>query len=373
MKLTYIANIRLPTERAHGIQIMSMAEAFADAGAEVTLAVSKRKTAITEDPFAFYGIKKNFKLERLSAFDLTHYGHIFRAFAYHLERLTFTRSAVAYAKKNPADIFYTRDELTFIRFAKNNLPVVYEMHSLSNKLSFYTEAFKRAKKIIVISSGLKEALVKHGVAENKILIAHDGVDLAKFSTDISKEKAREKFSISRDAFVALYAGLLDEWKGYHTLLESSHEMRRENVNVVIAGGKPEHIQELARKYPDVQFIGFRKYEEMPALHKAADVIIIPNSAKFDISRLYTSPLKLFQAMASGVPIAASDIPSLKEILSEKTAFFFSPDNPTSLAQAVISIKNRYSEALAKAQTAHDDVRQYSWLARAKAIISTLND
>ena len=54
MKLYYIANARIPTEKAHGVQIMKMCEAFVDAGHEVKLIVPKRKNPIQEDPFAYY-------------------------------------------------------------------------------------------------------------------------------------------------------------------------------------------------------------------------------------------------------------------------------------------------------------------------------
>ena len=74
MKLLYIANIRLPTEKAHGLQIMQNCEAFADAGAEVTLWIARRFNTpelrgIT-DVWAHYGVKRNFGLRRLPCIDL---------------------------------------------------------------------------------------------------------------------------------------------------------------------------------------------------------------------------------------------------------------------------------------------------------------
>ncbi len=65
MQILYAAAIRLPTEKAHGAQIMHTCEALADAGAEVTLAVPGRATDIKEDPFAYYRIEENFSLEAL--------------------------------------------------------------------------------------------------------------------------------------------------------------------------------------------------------------------------------------------------------------------------------------------------------------------
>ncbi|MBZ0290848.1 MAG: hypothetical protein K8I30_24690, partial [Anaerolineae bacterium] len=68
-KLLYIANIRMPTEKAHGLQIAQNCEAFADAGAEVELWVAQRvntsELGAVKDIWTHYGIKRNFTLRRI--------------------------------------------------------------------------------------------------------------------------------------------------------------------------------------------------------------------------------------------------------------------------------------------------------------------
>ena len=76
MKILYIANIRLPTEKAHGIQIMKMCEAFADIGHKVELIVPWRFNFIKIEPFEYYGVKKNFKITKLPSLDLVWLGRI---------------------------------------------------------------------------------------------------------------------------------------------------------------------------------------------------------------------------------------------------------------------------------------------------------
>src|SRR4051812_30948237 len=74
MKLLYIASIRLPTEKAHGLQIVQNCEAFADAGAAVTLWVARRfntaELRAVGDVWAHYGVKRNFVLRRIPCIDL---------------------------------------------------------------------------------------------------------------------------------------------------------------------------------------------------------------------------------------------------------------------------------------------------------------
>ena len=76
MKLLYVAPIRLPTEKAHGIQIMETCAALSRAGAEVELVVPDRKTHIQEDAFQYYNIKERFRITRLHAPDTVSYGRV---------------------------------------------------------------------------------------------------------------------------------------------------------------------------------------------------------------------------------------------------------------------------------------------------------
>lgn len=88
-----------------------------------------------------------------------------------------------------------------------------------------------------------------------------------------------------------------------------------------------------QRFPHVSFLGERPYKELPINQRAADVLVIPNTARTAISARFTSPLKAFAHMASDVPIVASDVPSIREALSETNAFFFAPDDARSLADA----------------------------------------
>jgi glycosyltransferase involved in cell wall biosynthesis len=105
---------------------------------------------------------------------------------------------------------------------------------------------------------------------------------------------------------------------------------------------------------------------MPVWQKAADVLVIPNTAKEKISKYYTSPMKLFEYLASEKPIAASNIPSIKEIYESEPVHFFNPDDAVSLANIINSIltieynKNEYSSP-------RKFIKYHSWVNRAKRI------
>jgi len=73
MKLLYIANVRIPTEKAHGLQIMMMCENFSLAGASVELIIPSRinKDLKNIDPFVFYDVKSDFKIKKIRSLDPT--------------------------------------------------------------------------------------------------------------------------------------------------------------------------------------------------------------------------------------------------------------------------------------------------------------
>ena len=111
---------------------------------------------------------------------------------------------------------------------------------------------------------------------------------------------------------------------------------------------------------------------MPLYLKSANILVIPNSASSKISSEYTSPLKLFEYMASGCPIVASNLPSLREVLDEKNCVFAKPDNPESFKEAIEKVLNDIEFSSSIAKKALEDVSSYSWEDRAKNILKIIS-
>src|SRR5687768_11553111 len=106
MKIKYIANIRLPTEKAHGVQIMKMCEAFALAGADVELIVPRRRSIIHEDPFTYYGVRKNFSITKLFTVDLI---GVIPRLGFWVESIFFSLSLILHLRAQKSAIFYSRN------------------------------------------------------------------------------------------------------------------------------------------------------------------------------------------------------------------------------------------------------------------------
>jgi glycosyltransferase involved in cell wall biosynthesis len=369
MKLIYIANVRIPTEKAHGLQIMKMCEAFAGANNEVELVISRRINHIKKDPFEYYGVRKNFKITKLPCLDLIildkYIGHL----GMWLESISFNLFVFPYTFFKKADIIFTRDKFFLpLSFFRKNL--VFEVHALPRNYFIYERFIKRCKKIITITQGLKNSLIEKGVYKNNILVAPDGVDLEKFNVSLNKEECRKKLNLPTDKKIVLYAGHLYKWKGVDILAEAS-KFLPENYIVYFVGGTEEDIRRFKSAYltfGNIKIIGHRPYPEIPYWLKAADVLVLPNSGKEKISQEWTSPIKLFEYMASGTPIIASNLPSIREIINNKNAFLVSPDDPRNLADVIKRAISDKEMATFLSKNSFNDINRYTWVKRAANIL-----
>lgn len=198
----------------------------------------------------------------------------------------------------------------------------------------------------------------------------DGVDVEKFVPSETKEESRKRLGLLADQSVVLYIGRLDGWKGLETLYAASTLLSKD-VQVVVIGGAAQEISALKTAHPHIRFVGPRPYEELPNNMVAADVLVLPNTAKKAISARYTSPLKLFAYMTSGVPIVASDLPSIREVVDEELVFLIPADEPEALARGIATALASRDEGFRRAEKARQDVRAYDWSYRGDHILAVL--
>src|SRR3989344_1407601 len=365
MKITYIANIRFPTERAHGVQIAKTCEAFVHIGNEVALWVPRRHTNISEDPASYYGLRASFPVRRLFTIDSVAWGRV----GFFLESTLFALSVFVETRRAKADIYYCRGEIVVAILNLFGVPVVWESHTGAWGL-FGKFAAQRARRMVVISNGLKEFYVEKGIAASKILVAPDGVDLDVSEILNSKESARTRLAIPLDAKVALYVGGIGKEKGTDVMFAAAERLPRE-ITMVIIGDGQEKLGSLKERFPRMLFLGSRPYRELGSNLAAADVLVLPSTALNVVSARFTSPLKLFAYMTSQVPIVASDVPSIREILDDDTTFWFRADDPADLASAIRRVFDEPELAAHKGLRALQEVRQYAWDVRAKRIVAFL--
>ena len=322
MRLTYIANLRLPTEKAYGIQIAKTCEAFASVATtnnqqpttnnfnfEVELIAPTRKNNIKKDFFEYYEVKRNFKFKIVWAPDFYWPGKLDKI-AVNLKNFVSAILLCLYALTQKEAVIYTRDEWPayFLRFFKKN--IIFEAHNFSsNRKLFYRRFRRRGARIVVISGGLKDDFVSFGFPENNLLIAPDGVDLDEFGIDTTKEEARKRFDLPLGKKIAVYTGHLYPWKGVGILLEVAEYLHKSNVNyqILIFGGTKKDISDFELNiHPSIRYLiktkGMIPHQEVAYILRAADCALLTGKETESISAKYTSPLTMFEYMALGWPI-----------------------------------------------------------------------
>lgn len=346
--MIYIANIRIGSERAHAIQVRSMVAALA-ATLPVTLILPRRGT--WEDP----GLPAMVHIVRIPVPDTVAWGRL----GFWLEYLCFALFSGVYAALARGDVV-TREYLCAILPAFVGKRVLWESHRGEWNAGVRL-ALSLGARIVAISGGLRDFYKARGVAEGRITVLHDAIDPSLFERPEPKARSRERLGLPQNARIAMYIGGLDAWKGVGTLCEAKAYLP--DVEVVLIGGSEAELVPLRREHPHVRFLGHRPYAELADNQAAADVLVLPNTAKEAISSSYTSPMKLFAYMTSGIPIVASDLPSLREVLDESCALLVTPDDPQALAQGIMRAFEGGSAALA--QEAKRRSLRYTWDARAQ--------
>ena len=376
MKIIYIANSRIPTTKAHGFQIIKMCEAFSNAGAGVELWAPKRFNPIKEDSFRYYNIRETFTIKKIAVIDLIPLSRYLGFIANFIESFSFAVFTVVALSRRDFDIIYSRDQFTLWFLSFFNKKFIYEIHSFPRHAALYRRIWKKAHKIIVITSALKNLVIKEGIPENKILIAPDAVDLKIFeSINADKDELRAELNLPKDSFLVGYVGkfkTLEMEKGIKTMIEAL-PLSGNETKMVFVGGEESEIKEykmFSNRFnvlPQCIFISYQPHAKVIRYIKAMDALVIPFPNKSHYA-FYASPLKLFEYMASGRPIIASDLPALREILNDKNALFFKPDDAPDLARAIKMLKSSQMLGYHLSQQALADVKEYTWDKRAQRIL-----
>ncbi len=373
MKIVYIANIRLPTEKAHGIQIMNMCNAFASLGHEVTLIVPARNSHITADPFEYYDVLKRFSIIRTWTLDTVSWGR----FGFLLQSFTFLLSSVYVTHHLRPLLVYGRDELILScisRFA----PVVWETHTgAHNKAVAYL--LSKGTKIVAITQGLKNFYVEQGASTDSILVAHDAVDLDRFRAVDSSTALRQRYAIADNAMVVGYVGkykTVGHSKGLDELIEAFFENTKtsSHLHLLIVGPDADETvmiegftKRVGLSKEEYTIVSHVKSQEVPGYLSVCDILVMNYPAVAHFSK-FMSPLKLFEYMASGKAIIASDLPSIREVVSEKEVYFVRPENHEDLVKAIEILSTSRDYRIRIGSAVRELSQKYSWSSRARSIL-----
>jgi len=392
-RLDYLANIRLPTEKAHGLQIMQNCEAFAQSGLQVTLWAARRRNtaayAPLTDVWAHYGVQPCFDLRRVPCLDLMPLaaGHTtFTHLAFYLQQFTYTLVLLLRLVFRRADIYYSRDALTLfaLSFIKPRARLAYEVHMLGAGRAgqwLQRQVVRRVGTVIPITRKLAEDLsARTGRPLDHFHVAHDGIRRGRFLNMPAQAEARRTIGWPAHAFIVGYVGRLQTMssdKGVGTLVEALRQLGDVALGLVggpddMAAALRQHWLEQGMPADHFLYAGQVAPEQVPLYLAALDVCVIPSPWTPHFA-YYTSPMKLFEYMAARRPIIASDLPSTAEVVRhEHTALLFPPSDSTALAAAIQRLRDDPALRTQLADQAYADVmNHYTWESRARMILAAI--
>lgn len=212
-----------------------------------------------------------------------------------------------------------------------------------------------ARGVVVVSEHVRRT---YAHAARAMVVVHDAVDLRRFAVVLDKPAARKEFDVAPETPLVVYTGSVSRLKGLHYVYAAAAALPK--VRFICAGRV---VGDAGEPPPNVELLGHRNQGELPALLRAADVLMLPHPDN-DFSQ---SPLKLFEYMASGTPIVSTRLASICEVLSDRNSVLVKPNSAEALAAGITAVLEDPAGAAARAAVAREDVAAHTWEARGNTI------
>jgi glycosyltransferase involved in cell wall biosynthesis len=216
-------------------------------------------------------------------------------------------------------------------------------------------------------------IVPAWVPRDRILEVEWGADTERFHPG-----ARPEVPVPRtpDDTIAIFAGAFRTWHGAIKLVDAVARLRargEHTLKAVFVGGGPELARTVraAQGLEGVTFLGEVVHDEMPGLLAAADIGVAP----FDLAAhaplalgFYWSPLKVFEYMASGLPVVAPSIGRLRRIVNDgEEGILYDADDPEGLSRALRQLLDPGRRKRLGRSARARAVRDFSWKGHCSAL------
>lgn len=370
----FVLHGRMPTEKAHGLQIAQTMEALIEKDVYTTLWIPRRGNTLTLDVGFYYDLRTTVPVRVFSVPNFLLLPRFFGQLRFWLDAFGFFLT-LAFTRVDREGVYYTRNpELAWL-FTLKGASVWYEAHLFPASKAWLLKFFlAHVDGIMANSEGTARAFVEHGF--QNVHVVRNGVDIERFFSAPEREEARTLLGLPPDKTIVMYVGAFYAWKGVPLLLEAwrQHFAERDDLSLVLVGGSENDLMkngglEAYRSLENVLLVDHASLGKVPVYLSAADILMLPNIPSSAESVHYTSPIKLFEYMASGRPIVAADLPSIREVLSEETAIVFTAGDTEALARGIAHALRSPREAGQIGEQARKRVGAYSWSARAQLLLN----
>lgn len=245
--------------------------------------------------------------------------------------------------------------------------LVARIAGIKNRIAFYrrsSNAFKETPFRLVYSKFLNRLVYIHATkilsnsqyaldfffkyrkpGDERFKIIPNGVDASKFQTKETKEDARRYFKIPENSFVIGHVGRYDPAKNHETIFKVASILTKRFTNIVFLfcgreTNSPEFLAQLKTHEIENASFPLGLQVNLPLVYKTMDLFYFPSVTE-------GQPNALIEAMMAGIPVVASEIPPIKEVIPERGYLFLL--NPLKEVDAVNVLSEIY---LGNLETSH---------------------
>lgn len=198
-------------------------------------------------------------------------------------------------------------------------------------------AAQKASAVITVDTNLKNQIIARShIDSSKVTVLKNAVDSELFSPPVNKSSCKRQLGFNSDDYLTLVLRRLVPKNGVKYAIMALALLQQKQVKLLIAGDGPEKtsLERLVSSYnlkDQVIFWGAVPHEKTPSLLQAADLALIPSVPHANV--IEATSISALEAMACSLPIIASSIGGLVELLAPDAAYLIPPNDSQALARA----------------------------------------
>ncbi len=236
------------------------------------------------------------------------------------------------------------------------------------------EVFSCATTVVAVSSEVANYIRQRGGVTTPVEVMTNAVDEERFHPAVAPADLKE----ARGRCVIGFCGTLKAWHGVEILIEAFRDLSRRfaGLHLLIIGDGP--IKEWLQGYTcgaaleqNVTLAGWVEHDDVAALLARSDILVAPYP---ELEDFYFSPLKLFEYLALGKPVVASEIGQIRDIVqSEHNGLLVPAGNAQALADALQYLIVDSSQRQLLAQAAARCGARYTWRGNARRVVELFTE
>jgi glycosyltransferase involved in cell wall biosynthesis len=236
------------------------------------------------------------------------------------------------------------------------------------------QVIKSSDKIVTVSNATRDYVLTLGANRQKIQVLRNGVDVDRFKpSNATRNSVRKKLGINSNETVILTVRRLVFKNGIDTFIESARIALQNNPNLTFlavgTGPDRDAIQAKIKQLGisgNMKLPGFVSDADLPAYYNAADLFVLPSKSGEGL------PLVALEAMSTGLPVVATDVGGIAEVVVEDCGKLVPPDDPTAMAEEVLEF-SKTDLSPVKSAVRSVAVRSFSWEANVKRLVETYEE